>query len=246
MTPPRFVVFAITVRRDETTRISIFHDSHRGKFGQDDLVNGDRQRQMILEALGSAGNGLDTNQLAEQLDLHPNTIRWHLGRLTDAGLVQATPNGRHGRGRPSIVHRLTGEGRAHGRDEYRLLATMLTDVVASDGNGETSTYEAGVRWGRHLRHAEPDASLADLLDQEGFAAEQHGGEIEMRRCPFYALAEASKQVICTLHQGIIDGALEEAGSDQMVEQLDPFVEPGLCIARLGRRRPTKPPAPPVR
>jgi predicted ArsR family transcriptional regulator len=198
-------------------------------------VNGDRQRQMILEALGGAADGLDTNQLAERLDLHPNTIRWHLGRLTDAGLVQATPNGRRGRGRPSIVHRLTGEGRAHGRDEYRLLATILTDVVAADSDGEARAYEAGVRWGRHLRQAEPDASIADLLDGEGFAAEQHGDELEMRRCPFYALAEGSPRVICTLHHGIIDGALAEAGSDQAVERLDPFVDPGLCIARLTRR-----------
>jgi len=203
-------------------------------------VNGERQRQMILDALRSAGDGLDTNQLAEDLDLHPNTIRWHLGRLSDAGLVQATPTRRHGRGRPSIVYRLTGDGIARGRDEYRLLATMLTDVVAADGAGATRAYEAGVRWGRHLQQAEPGASLAHLLDQEGFAAEQRGDELEMHRCPFYALAETSPQVICTLHHGIIDGVLDEARSGQTVERLDPFVEPGLCIARL-RKRARRPP-----
>lgn len=201
-------------------------------------MNGERQRQMILDALRHAPDGLDTNQLAEHVDLHPNTIRWHLGLLADAGLVQATPERRYGRGRPSIVHKLTGEGIARGRDEYRLLATMLTDVVAADGSGEARVYEAGRRWGRHLQQAEPDASLAHLLDQEGFEAEQHGDEVQMRRCPFYALAEGSPQVICTLHHGIIDGALDEAGSEQTVERLEPFVEPGLCIAHLGRvRRP---------
>ncbi|HKD94185.1 MAG TPA: helix-turn-helix domain-containing protein [Gaiellaceae bacterium] len=195
-------------------------------------MNGERQRQMILEALRSAHDGLDTNQLAERLDLHPNTIRWHLGLLTDAGLVHETPERRHGRGRPSIVHCLTGEGIARGRDEYRLLATVLTEVVAGDRDGEARAYEAGVRWGRHLQQGEPEAGIADLLDQEGFAAEQHGDRVEMRRCPFYALAEGSPQVICTLHHGIIDGALAEAGSEQTVDRLDPFVEPGLCIAHL--------------
>jgi predicted ArsR family transcriptional regulator len=204
---------------------------------QDEHVNGERQREAILEALSSAPDGLDTNQLAERVDLHPNTIRWHLGRLTDAGLVQATPKRRHGRGRPSIVHRLTGDGIARGRDEYRLLATMLTDVVAADRAGEARAYEAGVRWGRHLQRAEPGASLAQLLDQEGFAAEQHGAELEMRRCPFYALAESAPQVICTLHHGIIDGVLDEAGSGGAVERLDPFVEPRLCIAHLSREAP---------
>lgn len=195
-------------------------------------MNGERQREIILEALRATHEGLDTNQLAQSLDLHPNTIRWHLGVLTDAGLVEEVAERRRGRGRPSIVHRITGEGIARGRDEYRLLATMLTDVVASDGNGEAHAYEAGLRWGRHLQQAEPGASLAELLDKEGFAAEQRGDRIEMKRCPFYALAESSPQVICTLHHGIIDGALAEAGSDETVDRLDVFAEPGLCIAHL--------------
>ena len=208
---------------------------------QDAGVNGDRQRQMILEALRGAHDGLDTARLAERLRLHPNPIRWHLGVLTDAGLVQATPESRHERGRPSIVHRLTGEGIARGRDEYRLLATMLTDVVAGDGDGdgdgEARAYEAGLRWGRHLQQGEPGTSIAGLLDGEGFAAKQHGDQIEMRRCPFYELAESSPQVICTLHRGLIDGVLAEAGSEQNVDRLDPFVEPRLCIAHLSRAAP---------
>jgi predicted ArsR family transcriptional regulator len=204
---------------------------------KNDAVNGQRQRETILDALRGASDGLDTNQLAERLDLHANTIRWHLGRLSDSGLVKAAPNRRHGRGRPSVVYRLTGEGiaRARGRDEYRILATMLTDVVSADRAGATRAYEAGQRWGRHLQQAQPGSSLAELLDQEGFAAERQGDQIAMRRCPFYPLAETSPQVICTLHHGIVDGVLDEAGSGETVERLDSFVEPGLCIARLKRR-----------
>lgn len=195
-------------------------------------MNGDRQRQAILEALRSARGGLDTNELAERLGLHANTIRWHLGLLGEDGLVEEVPERRRGRGRPSVVHRLTGEGIGRGRDEYRLLATMLTDVVDAGPDGRARAYEAGVRWGRHLQEAEPQASLVELLDREGFAAEQEGSRVEMRRCPFYALAESSPQVICTLHHGIIDGALAAAGSAETVERLEPFVEPGLCVAHL--------------
>jgi predicted ArsR family transcriptional regulator len=198
-------------------------------------VNGDLQRRSILEALTAERGGLDTNELAERLDLHANTIRWHLGVLSDAGLVEEVPERRRGRGRPSIVHRLTPDGMARGRDEYRLLATMLTDVVATDEAGKSRAYEAGVRWGRHLQQAEPEAGVADILDQQGFAAERHAERVEMRRCPFYALAETSPQVICSLHQGIIDGALAESGSDESVETLEPFVEPGLCVAHLASR-----------
>jgi predicted ArsR family transcriptional regulator len=197
-------------------------------------VNGDRQREATLEALREAPDGLDTRQLAARVGLHPNTIRWHLGVLAGHGLVTDAPRHRRGRGRPSVVHRLTAEGAARDRDDYRLLATILTGVVADERDGEARAYEAGLRWGRYLKTGEPDADVVELLDRQGFAAEAVGDRIEMRRCPFYALAEESPQVICTLHRGIVDGALEEAGSGDSVDRLDPFVEPALCVAHLRR------------
>lgn len=194
-------------------------------------MKGDRQRETFVEALRAAPGGLDTNELAAALGLHPNTVRWHLGVLEHAGLIRAAPELRHGRGRPSVAWRLTSEGAAADRDEYRLLATMLTSVVAAHGDGEARAYEAGRRWGRDLQAAEPGSSVVELLDRQGFGATACPGSIEMRRCPFAALAEEAPQVICTLHHGIIDGALAAADGGQ-VERLDPFVEPGLCVARL--------------
>ena len=195
-------------------------------------MDGERQRAAIVDALRADRDGLDTNQLAAGLLLHPNTVRWHLGRLSDEGLVTSVPERRRSRGRPSVVYRLTPEGIAVGRDEYRLLATMLTATVAGDAHGSDRAYATGVRWGRHLQAAEGTDDVARLLDDQGFAAEDHADTIEMRRCPFYALAETSPQVVCTLHHGIIDGALAASGAKRCVDRLDAFVEPGLCIARL--------------
>lgn len=195
-------------------------------------MKGDRQRDAIVGALRDAPAGLDTNELAGEVGLHPNTVRWHLGLLERAGLVRAAPELRRGRGRPSVAWRLTSEGAAADRDEYRLLATMLTGVVAGERDGEARAYDAGLRWGRDLQAAEPGSSIVDLLDRQGFGATAFRGSIEMRRCPFAALAEDAPQVICTLHRGIIDGALAAAGGGR-VERLEPFVEPGLCVARLG-------------
>jgi len=191
-------------------------------------MNGDQQRAAILEALRGSSDGLDTGRLATAVGLHANTVRWHLSRLRASGLVESSPERRRRRGRPAIVFRLTPEGVVAGRDEYQLLARMLTDTLARG----TSPYETGVRWGRHLHEARPDASVAELLDCEGFAAEQTADRIEMRRCPFYALAGDAPQVICSLHHGIIDGALAASGSNRRVERVDPFVEPMLCVAKL--------------
>jgi predicted ArsR family transcriptional regulator len=194
--------------------------------------SGERQREAIVAALRDAADGLDTEALAKSLRLHPNTVRWHLARLADGGLVRSAPEHRRSRGRPSVVHRLTPEGIVRGRDEYRMLATMLTAALAGDAEGARRAYATGGEWGRHLAAAEPEADVAALLDRQGFAAEQAEDRIEMRRCPFYGLAETSPEIVCTLHHGIIDGALEALGSERRVERLDPFVEPTLCIAHL--------------
>jgi predicted ArsR family transcriptional regulator len=195
-------------------------------------MNGERQREALLDALRKSRQGLDTNELAGALALHPNTVRWHLGVLGDAGLVEALPEPRRGRGRPSVVYRLTGEGVAHDRDDYRLLATMLAGIVADERDGPARAYEAGVSWGRHLQAAEPDDGVVELLDRQGFEATKNGDAIEMRRCPFYALAAETPDVVCPLHRGVIDGALAESGSSRSVARLDPFVEPSLCVAHL--------------
>ncbi len=192
------------------------------------VMDGERQRAAILEALRRSSDGLGTSRLATVVGLHANTVRWHLGRLEASGLVQSSPERRRRRGRPAIISRLTPEGVVAGRDEYRLLALLLTEALAR----KATAHETGVRWGRHLHEASPEASVAELLAHEGFAAEQTADRIEMRRCPFYALAGDAPQVICALHHGIIDGALAASGSDREVEGLEAFVEPTLCVAKL--------------
>src|SRR4051794_18972930 len=127
-------------------------------------MDGEAQRAAIVGRLRAARDGLDTNALASLLELHPNTVRWHLGILGDAGLVEPTPQPRRGRGRPSILYRLTPDGVAHDRDEYRLLATMLTGLVAADPDGPARAYETGLRWGREIQAAEPGCPVAELLD----------------------------------------------------------------------------------
>ena len=125
----------------------------------------DERRARIVDELRGASGGLDVRELGQRVGLHPNTVRWHLGVLVDDGLVRGLPEHGRGRGRPSVVYRLTGEGVAHDRDDYRLLATMLAGIVADDREGAARSYEAGVSWGRHLQAAEPDSVVVELLDR---------------------------------------------------------------------------------
>ena len=83
----------------------------------------------------------------------------------------------------------------------------------------------------------PDVCAADhvvrLLAEHGFEPERENGDILMRRCPFHDLAEQHGDVVCSVHLGLVRGALTEIGAPVTVTRLEPFVEPRLCRARLG-------------
>lgn len=206
----------------------------------------DEHRVRIVEALRAERDGLGVQQLAGRLELHQNTVRWHLGILGDAGLVESRPAANGKPGRPRMLYVLRpGADDATGRDEHRLLATILTGSLAQLGDGERRAEDAGRAWGRYLvRRPSPLRRITDqeavsevtrLLDEQGFAAESEGTEIHMRRCPFHALAETNPEIVCGVHRGLLSGALAELDSDLDVEGLDVFVRPDLCVARLRAR-----------
>jgi predicted ArsR family transcriptional regulator len=209
-------------------------------------VLADERRSQLVGELRSASGGLDAHELARRVGLHPNTVRWHLGVLQDAGAVSSEPAPRASRGRPRIVYRLRAEAAGGTRGEYRLLATILTGTLAQSDDGGAAAERNGRAWGRYLVKRplplvetgddEATKEVAALLDEQGFAPETAEGEIRMRRCPFLDLAEAQPEIVCAVHKGLISGALEELGSQLEVKGLDVLVEPNLCVVRLGRTK----------
>lgn len=198
----------------------------------------------MAAALRDAPDGLDVQELAARLDLHPNTVRWHLGALADLGVVSSSPVPHRGRGRPRIVYRAEPEVEAGTGDEYRLLATVLSGTLAATDDGPQAAERAGREWGRFLAPRRPPLARASdeearravttLLDEQGFRPEPCPEGVLMRRCPFHDLAESQPEIVCAVHKGLIDGALAELGSDLRISRLDVFVEPDVCVARLSR------------
>ncbi len=207
----------------------------------------DEHRVRILEALEAEPAGLGVQELGARLELHENTVRWHLGILAEAGFIDSRPAPDGKPGRPRMLYVLRpGAVEPAPRDDHRVLATILTGCLAELPDAARRAEESGRAWGRYLvRRPSPleqvsderaVAEVARLLDDEGFAASAHGTEIHMRRCPFHDLAETNPAIVCGVHLGLMAGALEELGSDLEVEGLDVFVRPDLCIARTARRR----------
>jgi predicted ArsR family transcriptional regulator len=208
-------------------------------------ATGDEQRARFVEELRGAPSGLDATELARRLGVHPNTARWHLGILRDAGLVESRAVASGTRGRPRILYALRPGAVPGEQSEYRLLATILAGLVGERPDSGSETARAGRAWGKYLVKRplplarigaeEATQEVASLLAEQGFAPEIEGGEIHMHRCPFAEIAETHPDVVCSVHKGLVAGALEELGSDLEVAELDVLPRPGLCILRLGQR-----------
>ena len=63
-------------------------------------------RVALLGVLEGSSRPLDAHVLAEQIGLHVNTVRWHLGVLVDAGLVVEARAVTGAPGRPRHAYRL--------------------------------------------------------------------------------------------------------------------------------------------
>lgn len=203
----------------------------------------DERRSRIVAELRGEPGGLDAQQLAERLGLHANTIRWHLGVLGDAGIVAGRRSGTNGPGRPRTLYSLSLAERAPAGDDFRLLASVLTSVIAREPDAAARSESAGREWGRYLapRRSPLVTTLAEdaiadavrLLEEQGFAPEPAGREIRLRRCPYLDLAEQHPEVVCSVHRGVLAGALDGHAPGIDVE-LEPFAAPSLCLVRLRR------------
>ncbi len=206
-------------------------------------------RSRIMTLLRAVDDGLDVAGLVDELDLHANTVRTHLGLLEDAGLVVSAPQPRERPGRPRHVYRPTEHGAHVGQAAgYQFLSRMLVGHVAmASGDPGSASEQTGSDWGRWLVDdpapgtvVEPRVGIdqvVQLLDRFGFEPELDDTDpgrprLLLRRCPFLDLARDHPEVVCALHLGLMRGALDVLDVDVVVEDLQPFVEPSLCVSNL--------------
>lgn len=207
-------------------------------------------RLRILQVLRQAPEGLGVQDLTEQVGLHANTVRFHLDRLVADGVVARRVEQRTEPGRPRLAFTAVTRPGTHGdKRSYRLLAEILSSfVVHAVPNAAAAATEAGRTWGHYLterpapyRRTSEDESLTELLrilDDIGFVPELSSSEgrreIWLRHCPFLEVAKEHREVVCSVHLGLMQGALAEMRAPITADRLDPLVEPSLCVAGLAK------------
>lgn len=209
------------------------------------------RRGQVLRAFRDAPGALSIAEVAQLLEIHPNTARFHVDHLIERGLVEQVRTAPRGPGRPASMFRAVPRMDPEGPRGYRVLAEILSQGLAAAEEPSVAATEFGRAWGRAQaglpgnrkapRRSTAVGRMVALLDKLGFAPERDGLaegpqiRIGIRHCPFLELAESRPEVICPAHLGIMQGLAEGWRAPFTVARLDPFVEPDLCLVHLSAK-----------
>ena len=202
----------------------------------------DDTRFRLYRHLRLLGRPVSVREMSRRLALHPNTLRPHLRKLEEAGLVahqlQRTP----GVGRPQTLYRAVEPSADESRD-FRLLAEMLCGLLVSKRDRGRAT-DLAREWGRYLvSQGGPKpgtrlparqnlAALQDAMARAGFDPRfrraDSAVEVTLRDCPFRELVDDDRDLVCSLHQGLIEGMLGGLKPGMALREFRPLAERGIC------------------
>lgn len=136
------------------------------------------QRDRVLRLVRDSGDVVDVVELAEQMNLHVTTVRFHLDALCADGVVARTRIKRTGVGRPR-----TGYIAVRERLDYRSLAEILAmELGETVAERRRRAERAGERWANRIvanrltefddpqkaesgwRRTDPDSAVDDSAD----------------------------------------------------------------------------------
>jgi predicted ArsR family transcriptional regulator len=210
-------------------------------------------RRNLYRYVASRRGAVSKDEAAEALGLARSVATFHLDRLVADGLLVAEFRRLSGRsgpgaGRPAKLYRRSDRQIAVHLPARRyalaaaLLAAAVTTAVESDVPVDVALTAAAKEHGRRLgervrgrvgrrtgRGAWIEAAIT-VLDEEGYEPRHHGSEVVMSNCPFHALVEDHRALVCGMNLDLL-GALAEAAPDGVLTaRLEPSDE--HCCVRL--------------
>jgi predicted ArsR family transcriptional regulator len=210
----------------------------------------DLRRQMYL-FIREQGRPVSRDDAAEAVGISRKLAAFHLDKLTEKGLLEAHYRRLSGRsgpgaGRPSKVYETSQLEVAVSipSRSYEFVGSLLVSALTRSSSARTAAHAAAwekgrslgqeVRRERRLRSASPKKLTAvtrDVLLERGYEPyADETGALRLRNCPFHALAQQSKEIVCNLNRAFISGLLSGLDGNQLDAALDP--RPGECCVRV--------------
>jgi predicted ArsR family transcriptional regulator len=184
-------------------------------------------------------------RLSTETGLHENTVRSHLEGLERANAVVRTLAPTRTRGRPAWLyvaaqHRDPSEATA-------FVSALVGALRQESAAPKRVAVSAGRVWGAAVglerRPADPTVVarrtwVLETLAALGFEPQDSNPQdsdtlsIRITRCPLLEAARADPDMVCSVHLGMVRGALHAAGLPETGVRLRPFHEPGACRLEL--------------
>ena len=224
----------------------------RGKF--DDQVRrvaslSEPTRRSVYTYVVGQGREVSRDETAEALGISRALAAFHLDKLVDEELLDASfrrlgATKGPGAGRPSKLYRRSGltVEVSLPRTQYALAARLLVKALKGGGTPETAfklAADHGFDIGTEARRragARPSKSLLletamEVLSEYGFEPfDGPNGNILLRNCPFDAAVRESKEIVCGMNFGLLDGFLRGLRLRGVNARLDP--QPGCCCVAI--------------
>jgi predicted ArsR family transcriptional regulator len=184
------------------------------------------------------------DEAARAVETSRTMAGFHLDRLVDEGLLEAsfrrlTGRSGPGAGRPAKLYRRSQRQLQLSLPprSYELAARILADAVAASPSIELRDMlsQSARSLGEKIGHDAGDhaaeggeslVALDDALVASGFEPERTEHEVRLRNCPFHALAEEHRALICGMNLALVEGVVTGLGVEGAKPRLDP--RPGLC------------------
>ena len=217
-------------------------------------------RRALYDAVAGADRPLSRDEAASAAGVTRALAAFHLDKLVAVGLLETEFRRLSGRtgpgaGRPSKLYRRGSRELGvslpdrHYEVPAELLATAMERMTGAtppdalrsaahdlgEGIGAAARRRSGPRPSRRRLRA----ALEETLDARGYEpAETPSGEIRFRNCPFHALVDDHRDLVCNMNLALADGILDGLGEERLSARLDP--QPGQCCVAISTATPAQP------
>ncbi len=218
------------------------------------------QRRALYDWVAASGDAVSRDAAASGVGVSRALAAFHLDRLAEAGLLDVEYRRLSGRtgpgaGRPAKLYRRSRRDVSVSLPDrrYEAAARILADAAAR-GDGDvpptavrSAAHDAGVPVGAAARRAagprpgrarRREAWLTALRERGYEPQTTPTGQITLGNCPYDALVEDHRDVVCGMNLAWAGGVLEALGEDADDARLD-AADGGCCVvidppARRGR------------
>jgi predicted ArsR family transcriptional regulator len=211
-------------------------------------------RWRLYQFVAASPEPVSREQAAAGVDMALHSVKFHLDRLVDEGLLDVeyrrlTGRTGPGAGRPSKLYRRADRQVSVSLPErrYELAGDLLAAAVERslrDGTpvGDT-VHEVARAAGVELveghapkkRRAKGDAEsdlalVSDVLSELAYEPRAVEGQLCLNNCPFDRLAEAHTELVCGMNLSFVEGVLAGLEVRTLRPRLEP--DPGRCCVKV--------------